>query len=116
MFIFIINGNNSYSGGNILSGTQKQYLITILNKQIDKEDKKVIELQCKKVFCIFGDNLNNKYLQSLLVNKDFTSLRSQKQIKLIIKPNCYYNIGFKFIKIYNKNNSKVNNIVLDPFN
>ena len=28
----------------------------------------------------------------------------------------YYNVGLKLIKIYNKNSSKVNNVLLDPFN
>ena len=28
----------------------------------------------------------------------------------------YYNVSLNLIKIYNKNSSKVNNVLLDPFN
>ena len=28
----------------------------------------------------------------------------------------YYNVGLKLIKIYNKNGSKVNDVLLDPLN
>jgi len=46
-----------------------------INEQVDKKDKEVIKLRRRKVLCTFGDDLNNKYLQSLLVNKDFISSR-----------------------------------------
>ena len=87
-----------------------------INKQINEENKKVVELQHRKVLCISGNNLSNKYLQSLLVNKNFISSHSQKQIKLTTELNYYYNTGLKFIKIRNKNNSKVNNILPNPLN
>ena len=49
-----------------------------VNKQADKEDKEVVKLQHRKVPCISGDNSGNEYSQSLLVDENLTSLRSQK--------------------------------------
>jgi len=87
-----------------------------INEQVDKEDEEVIKLQCRKVPCTPSDDSGNKYSQSLLVNKDFTSSRSQKQIKLTTELNYYYNASLKFIKIRDKNGSEVNDVVLDPLN
>jgi len=87
-----------------------------VNKQADKEDKEVVKLQHRKVPCISGDNSGNEYSQSLLVDENLTSLRSQKWIKLTTKLNRYYDAGLEFIKICDKNGNKVNNVVLDPLN
>ena len=87
-----------------------------INMQVDKEDKEVVKLRRKKIPYISSDNLGNKYSQSLLVDEDLTSLRSQKRIKLTTELNRYYDVGLKFIKIRNKNGSKVNDVLLDPLN
>lgn len=87
-----------------------------ITKQEGKDIKEVVKLWYRKVPLISSDNLGNKYSQSLLINKSLTSLRLQKRIKLTTKLNRYYNIGLKFIKIWGKDNSKVNNVVLDPLN
>jgi hypothetical protein len=47
-----------------------------INKQADKEDKEVVKLRRRKVPYISGDDLGDEYSQSLLVDKDLTSLRS----------------------------------------
>ena len=87
-----------------------------INKQVGEEDKEVVKPRRRKVPYISSDNLGDKYLQSLLVNKNLTSLRSQKRIKLTTKLNCYYNAGLELIKIRNKNGSKVSDVVPDPLN
>ena len=93
---------------------------TLFNKYITEQEgediKEIVKLQHKKVPHISGNNLGNEYLQFLLINKSFTSSCSQKQIKLIIKFNHYYNASLKFIKIQGKDNNKVNDIILDSFN
>jgi len=72
--------------------------------------------------CIFptdddsSDDSSDEYPQSLLVNEDLISLRSQKRIKLTMELNRYYDAGLKLVKIYNKNGSKVNDVVPDPLN
>jgi len=87
-----------------------------INEQVNKEDEEVVKLRRRKVPYISGDNSGNKYSQSLLVDKDLTFLRSQKQIKLTTEFNRYYDAGFKLIKIRDKNGSKVNDVLLDPLN
>jgi len=87
-----------------------------VNEQVDEEDEEVVKLRRRKVPCISGDDLGDEYSQSLLVDEDLTSSRSQKRIKLTTKLNCYYDAGLKFIKIRNKNGNEVNDVVLDPLN
>ena len=86
-----------------------------VNEQADKEDK-VVKLQHRKVPCISGDDSGNKYSQSLLVNEDLTSSRSQKRIKLTTELNRYYDVGLELIKIRDKNGNEVNDVILDPLN
>ena len=86
-----------------------------VNEQVDEEDK-VVELRCRKVPCISGDDSGDEYSQSLLVDKDITSSRTQKRIKLTTELNRYYDTGLEFIKIRDKNGSEVNNVVPDPLN
>ena len=47
-----------------------------INKQVDKEDEEVVKLRRRKVPCISGNDSGDEYSQSLLVNKNLTSLRS----------------------------------------
>jgi len=55
-------------------------------------------------------------LQSLLIDKSLTSLRSQKRIKLTTELDRYYDAGLEFIKIWGKDDSEVNNVVPDSLN
>jgi hAT family C-terminal dimerisation region len=87
-----------------------------INEQVDKEDKEVVKLRRRKVPCISGDDSGNEYSQSLLVDEDLTSLRSQKRIKLTTELNRYYDAGLEFIKIRDKNGSEVNDVLPDPLN
>ena len=87
-----------------------------INEQVDEEDEEVVELRRRKVPCISGDDSGDEYSQSLLVDEDLTSLRSQKRIKLTTKLNRYYDVGLKLIKIRNKNGNKVNDVLPDPLN
>ncbi len=98
----------------------KRCIETLFNEYITEQEsediKEIIKLQCRKVPYTSSNNSGNKYSQSLLIDKSFTSLYSQKRIKLTTKLNRYYNTGLKFIKIQGKDNSKVNNIIPDPLN
>ena len=93
---------------------------TLFNEYITKQEgidiKEIVKLRRRKVLYTSSNNLGNKYLQSLLINKSLTSLRSQKRIKLTTELNRYYNAGLKFIKIWGKDDSKVNDVVPDPLN
>ena len=87
-----------------------------INEQVDEEDEEVVELRRRKVPCISGDDSGDEYSQSLLVDEDLTSSRSQKRIKLTTELNRYYDAGLEFIKIRDKNGSEVNDVLPDPLN
>ena len=88
-----------------------------INKQINKEDEELVEPQRRKVPYKFDDDLANKYVQSLVVNKSFILLkRNQKYIKLTSELNRYYNTGLKFIKICFDDSNKQNNVISNPLN
>ena len=87
-----------------------------ITEQEGKDIKEIVELRRRKVPHISGDDSGDEYLQSLLIDKSLTSLRSQKRIKLTTELDRYYDAGLEFIKIWGKDDSEVNNVVPDSLN